>query len=268
MWLGHALYAVGLAAAACTAFYMFRAYFMTFHGPFRGWTIVRGWKEPKHAHGHGHDDHAHHEEEGPLEGPAPVESPPAMTIPLIVLAVATMIARFLGSPFLHFVFADWVHVGEFHAPSFHGLIALIGSAAALGGIAIGVLIYRDARDVDPMQARLGWFLRLLQHRFYVDDLYMGAIVLPVRDKVSAAVYWFNQNVLDGVVNGAAAGTRGSSSVIMWIDRNVIDGAVNGAGTVAEFFGRGLRTLQSGKVQWYAVGLFAGVIALAAFGIIR
>ena len=53
-----------------------------------------------------------------------------------------------------------------------------------------------------------------------------------------------------------------SGVIMWIDRNIIDGVVNGAGTAMETFGKGLRLVQTGKIQWYAVGLFAGVIALA------
>jgi NADH-quinone oxidoreductase subunit L len=161
------------------------------------------------------------------------------------------------------VFADWVHVGELHAPTFHGAIAVIGSVAALLGLFIGSLLYRDAREPDPMEQRLGWFWSLLQHRYYIDDFYMAAVVLPVRDKLSAAVYWFNQNVLDGVVNGAAVVARGFAGVVMWFDRNVIDGAVNGAGTVAETFGKGLRVLQSGKVQWYAVGLFVGVIALAA-----
>ena len=83
----------------------------------------------------------------------------------------------------------------------------------------------------------------------------------MRDTWSAGVYWFNQNVLDGVVNGAAAVARGGSGVVMWFDRNVIDFVVNGAGAAMETFGKGLRTIQSGKVQWYAVGLFAGVIAL-------
>ena len=156
-----------------------------------------------------------------------------------------------------------MHVGEFHAPTFHGLIALIGSAAALLGLFIGWLIYRDSPEPDPMEPRLGGLWTVLEHRYYIDDFYMNAIVLPVRDKLSAAVYWFNQNVLDGIVNGSAVAARSFSGVIMWFDRNVIDGVVNGAGTVAETFGRGLRTLQSGKVQWYAVGLFAGVIALAA-----
>ena len=87
---------------------------------------------------------------------------------------------------------------------------------------------------------------------------------PIRDTWSAGIYWFNQHVLDAVVNAAAGGSKGLSGGIMWIDRTIIDGIVNGAGTAAETFGKGLRTIQTGKVQWYAVGLFAGVIALAVF----
>jgi NADH-quinone oxidoreductase subunit L len=232
------LFVTFLVTAVITAYYTARMVILTFFGSFRG-------------HGEPH------------------EAPPAMTIPLIVLAISTVVAGFLGSPFLNFVFADWVHFGEFHAHAFHGVVAVIGSIAALLGLAIGYLIYRDAAEPDPMRARLGRFWGLLEHRYYIDDFYMNAIVLPVRDSVSAAVYWFDQNVLDAFVNGTAAATRAFSGVIMWFDRTVIDGFVNGTGTVAEMFGKGLRTLQSGKVQWYAVGLFVGVIALAvAASVIR
>jgi NADH-quinone oxidoreductase subunit L len=93
---------------------------------------------------------------------------------------------------------------------------------------------------------------------------MTFIVLPVRDKLSAATYWFNQNVLDGVVNGAALLTRGVSHGIAWIDRNIVDGAVNALGGLAGATGGLLRYLQTGNVQWYAVGLFAGVIVLTAY----
>ena len=71
-------------------------------------------------------------------------------------------------------------------------------------------------------------------------------------------------MIDGVVNGTATLAYAFSGVASWFDRNVIDGAVNGAGTVSAMFGRGLRTIQTGKVQWYAVGLFAGVILLTVF----
>jgi NADH-quinone oxidoreductase subunit L len=76
------------------------------------------------------------------------------------------------------------------------------------------------------------------------------------------VYWVNQNVLDGIVNGMAALARGLSRLVMLFDRKVIDGAVNGVGNTARESGGILRYLQSGNVQRYAVFLFAGVMALA------
>ena len=122
-------------------------------------------------------------------------------------------------------------------------------------------MYREYRGSDPT-LNLGGFSNLLVHKYYLDDIYWNGIVRPVRDTWSAGVYWFNQNVLDGVVNGSAVVALAGSGVVMWIDRNIIDGVVNGAGTAMETFGKGLRLVQTGKVQWYAVGLFAGVIALA------
>ena len=76
------------------------------------------------------------------------------------------------------------------------------------------------------------------------------------------MYWYNQHVLDAIVNGAATLARGRRRAIMWIDRNIIDGFVNGLGETAGSSGGLLKYLQSGNVQWYAVGLFVGVIALA------
>jgi NADH-quinone oxidoreductase subunit L len=102
------------------------------------------------------------------------------------------------------------------------------------------------------------------NRYYIDDFYMAFIVRPIRDRLSVAVYWFNQNVLDGVVNGAAVFTRGLSRGVAWIDRTIVDGAVNGLGSLAGATGGLLRYLQNGNVQWYAVGLFAGVIVLTAY----
>ena len=122
---------------------------------------------------------------------------------------------------------------------------------------------RPARASEPI-TKLGGAYTLLDHKYYLDDIYFGGIVRPIRDTWSAGVYWFNQHVLDAAVNGVASGSKGLSGGVMWIDRNVIDGIVNGAGTAMETFGKGLRTIQSGKVQWYAVGLFGGVIALTLF----
>ena len=116
------------------------------------------------------------------------------------------------------------------------------------------------RERDPVLGIPGY--SVLEHKYYLDDLYMKGIVYPVRDRVSAAVYWFNQNVLDAVVNGAAAAARGLSKLVMIFDRRVIDGAVDGVGNVARESGGILRYLQSGNVQRYAALMFVGVIALA------
>ena len=124
-------------------------------------------------------------------------------------------------------------------------------------------MYKQYRAPDPI-TKLGGAYDLLEHKYYLDDFYWGGIVRPIRDTWSAGIYWFNQHVLDAVVNAAGSGSKMLSGGIMWIDRNIIDAIVNGAGTAMETFGKGLRKIQSGKVQWYAVGLFAGVIALAAF----
>src|SRR3954453_17308992 len=252
------LFVMFLVTAIATAFYTGRMLFLTFYGPFRGYA------EP-------------HESPSIMTAPLVVlpaatlaagflGSPSIMTARLVVLAVATIAAGFLGSPFTHYVFADWVHFGTPEVHSFHGAIAVFGSVAALAGLGLGWLLYGPKRDreTDPLQRGLGPVWGVLQHRYYIDDFYFNDIVRPVRDSVSAGVVWFNQNVLDGVVNGAAVTARGGSGAIMWIDRNIIDGAVNGAGTAMETFGKGLRLVQSGKVQWYAVGLFAGVIALSLF----
>ena len=146
---------------------------------------------------------------------------------------------------------------------FSPAVALISILAVAIGLAFGWRVYRQYKETDPI-TRLGGLYTLLEHKYYLDDIYFDGIVRPVRDTWSAGVYWFNQVVLDGIVNGAGTIARGLAVVVMWFDRNVIDFIVNGAGDAMETFGKGLRTIQSGKVQWYAVGLFAGVIALTLF----
>ncbi|MEA2579435.1 MAG: NADH-quinone oxidoreductase subunit [Actinomycetota bacterium] len=226
MWL----FIIMVVTAALTAFYTMRMVWLTFFGAYEG---------------HGH----------------PEESPASMTGPLVFLAAATVGVGFLGSPLLHAPFFKWVYFGEPEAIHFVPWIALLGTAAALGGIALAYAVYKEKRERDPLEGALGPFWGLFQNRYYIDAFYMRAIIYPVRDRLSAAVYWFNQNIIDGVVNGVAALARGVSVVVYWFDRNVIDGFVNAVGSGAEEGGGLLKYLQSGNVQWYAVGLFVGVIAL-------
>jgi NADH-quinone oxidoreductase subunit L len=230
---GHpVLFAVLLGTALLTAFYMTRAVLLTFLGDYRG-------------HGHPH------------------ESPVSMTGVLVALAAATIGVGFLGAPQLGAVFGQWVFFGEIEKAVFNPGVAALSVGAAVLGIVFGWLLYRRLREParDPM-FRMGPATTLLQNRYYVDAFYQRGIVLPIRDKVSAAVYWTNQNILDGAVNGVAALQKVFARGVMWVDRNVIDGAVNGVAVVAGFTGGILRYVQSGNVQRYAAFLFAGVVILA------
>jgi NADH-quinone oxidoreductase subunit L len=110
--------------------------------------------------------------------------------------------------------------------------------------------------------QVGWLSSLLVNKFYLDEVYMNGIVLPVRDRLAAAVVWFDRNVVDGVVNGTARLTKDLALGTNEFDRTVIDGAVNGVAQAAGFTGGLLRYLQSGNVQRYAAFLFVGVVVLA------
>jgi NADH-quinone oxidoreductase subunit L len=228
---GHpVLFVTFLVTAFLTAFYMTRGVALTFFGDYRG-------------HGHPH------------------EAPVSMTGPLVALAAATVVVGFVGAPQLGAPFAQWVFFEEPHIPEFSPLVAAIAVIVAIAGIAVGWGLYGRRREEDPV-LQLGPVTTTLQNRYYIDRVYMSYIVLPIRDRLSSAVYWFDRNVLDGVVNGAAALARALSLVVAWFDRRVIDGAVNGAAGTAGFTGGILRYVQSGNVQRYAAFLFTGVVILA------
>jgi NADH-quinone oxidoreductase subunit L len=225
------LFAAFLVTALITAFYTARMVMMTFTGEYRGT-----------AHPH--------------------ESPPSMTGPLVVLAGATIFLGLLGAPQFGAVFGKWVFYEAIEAAKFVPWIALAGTVLAVGGLFIGYSMYKTHAEEDPMEARLGSLWTVFQNRYYIDAFYMRAIVYPTRDTLSAGVYWFNQHVLDAIVNGAAVVTKGLSKAIAWFDRTVIDGIINGIGELTGEAGGLLKFIQSGNVQWYAAGLFVGVVALA------
>jgi NADH-quinone oxidoreductase subunit L len=230
--VGFIVYGVGIVTAFLTAFYMSRAVHLTFEGTYRG-------------HGHPH------------------ESPKAMTFPLMFLAALSVVAGLVGFPGWQGGFGGWVAVSEggHVAGAALGLI-VVSVGVAAGGIALGRRLYLPAPAVDPV-TKLGPLHTLLVNKYYLDDFYMKAIVLPIRDTVSGAMYWVNQNVLDGAVNGAAAVARASAGGLYGvIDQKVIDGAVNGAGFTARRSSGLLKYIQSGDVQRYAAVLFAGVAVMA------
>jgi len=184
-----------------------------------------------------------------------------MTGPIVALAFGTVTVGFLGAAFTGGVVFTWVFFEVPESVTFVPWVATLSILAAGLGILAGWSVYRDQPEPDPV-FQLGWLSNLLVNKFYLDEVYMNGIVLPVRDRLAAAVVWFDRNVVDGVVNGTARLTKDLAFGTDEFDRTVVDGAVNGVAQAAGFTGGLLRYLQSGNVQRYAAFLFVGVVVLA------
>jgi NADH-quinone oxidoreductase subunit L len=178
------LFWMSLFTAGLTAFYTFRAVFMTFTGPTR---------VPEEA---GH--HAH-------------ESPPVMAVPLMILAVPSAIAGwwlFSTQWLAHFLSAT----PSFSAPAiaatatphaFHMDLAIQGTLAAAIGIVIAAIGHLGRRSDGPQMERfLGPLQTFFANRCYIDQLYTGLIVRPLEGLALLAAF-FDRTVIDGLVNGFA-----------------------------------------------------------------
>ncbi len=242
------VFAAALITAFLTAFYMSRACVLTFFGRYRRMPIAGGAT----------DDH------GSVKHAEPHESPRSMTWPLIILAVLSVVAGWVGTP-INNLFEDWVHIdGAFHA-HFSPAIAVVSIAIALGGIGLGWVVYSKAEYGfgvrDPLE-RLGPLYRAAERRFYIDDLYLKALVRPVQYGLSRLVYAFDQGVIDRIVKAVGTGTVYVGRATRAVDERGVDGIVNGVARLTDRFGGALRHAQSGNVQRYAAGLVAGLIVLA------
>jgi NADH-quinone oxidoreductase subunit L len=206
------LYAIGLVTAALTAFYMFRLLFITFNGSFRG------TEEQRH--------HVH-------------ESPVAMTLPLIVLAVLSIIGGFVGVPevFLH----GGERLGEFLSPiipvAHHTIshsteLMLMGLTTVIAIVAIVIAWMRYRNYKEEQNSAFG---KLLQNKWYVDELYDSVVVKPINKLGVIANHYF--------------------------ERSGIDYLVNGVGRLVNYGGRQLRWMQSGQVGSYVLLM---VISMVAF----
>ncbi len=248
---------VGLVGALMTAAYMTRCIYLTFFGEYRG-------------HGEPH------------------ESGPRITVPLWILAGLAVVAGFANIPdsgalsfvpegvalrFEHFFEpkGPYFPVENFGHPSFSLGIALVSTVIAAIGIGASYLWYWRGVGLHGITernalARAGY--RFLENKYYFDHLYTGVIAGGAKGPVARAAYWINQNVIDGVVNGAGrAATVVGRFVYQRIDQQVVDGTVNSSAEVANATGQVFRQLTSGKVQQYgallfgAAALFAGAIIL-------
>ena len=212
-------YCIGVAGAMMTAFYMFRLYAMTFLGEFRG--------TPDQQH------HLH-------------ESPKAMTIPLVILAILAVVGGLIGIPeifvhgghkleaFLAPVFAQSNAITERHEMlhSTEYMLMIISVAAAL--VALLYAWNKFSRYKKSMEAEKG-LGKVLENKWYVDEIYDAVIVRPV----SSLAAYFN-NVFE---------------------RKGIDGFVNGIGRAVNYSSRQVRLLQSGQVGTYVLLMVIGILVL-------
>jgi NADH-quinone oxidoreductase subunit L len=243
---------IGIVGAFMTAAYMTRTIWYTFFGEYRG-------------HGHPH------------------ESGPRIVIPLWILAAGGATAGLVNLPsalapdsgalrFEHFFEpkGNYFPKVNFSHPEFSLAIAVGSTIIGLAGITLAYLWY--FRGLGPhgiternRAARAGY--TVLLNKYYFDHLYTDIIVADVKGPIARGVYWFNQVVIDGVVNGAGRfATVLGRFTYERIDQQVVDGAINGSAAAAEGGGQIFRQLTSGKVQQYGALLF-GAAALLAGAII-
>jgi NADH-quinone oxidoreductase subunit L len=226
------MYWVGVFTAGMTAFYVFRAFFLAFTGEYRGRPAEHsahggGHSEPD-AHSPGADDHGH--------PGTPHESPPVMWIPLVILAILSIVGGFL------FNIPRWLEpmfkpVEE--APGTEWTVYM-SVAAGVFGIGLAYLFYVVSPGLPEALARTFKApYRWIYNKYFVDEFYDSAIVEPVVD---------------------------GSRTLLWrtVDARLIDGAVNGIGMDARGIGRVLRRMQSGSIRSYAAWVVLGSLLAIAF----
>jgi NADH-quinone oxidoreductase subunit L len=242
-----------------TAFYSFRLVFMTFHGAERFAAASADHGHDNHAHdnhaddAHGHDEHGHH---GPF---TPHESPWVVTLPLILLAVPSLIIGWLtiGPVLFGNYFGDAIRVNEVHdvlgemgkefgGPGAFTLQALTHPVVylALAGVAAAWFLYIKRPDLPPKIAtQFSALYRLLAHKFYFDEAYQALF---------------------------GAGSRGMGTALWRVgDVALIDGVmVNGSARVVGWLAGVLRRAQSGYLYHYAFAMVIGLSVLLAWFVLR
>jgi NADH-quinone oxidoreductase subunit L len=239
-------WAVGVITAFLTSFYMFRLLYMTFFGDYRG--------GEKDAHGHAshaHDAHKHdaHGDGGHGHG-EPHESPMVMLVPLMILAVLSLVGGLvgIGDRFEHFlapVFESGLIAGSSEA--LEGArhvteLVLMGISvlAAFSGWFLAYFLYNQRPELPQKIANgLNGLYETVVHKYYVDEIYAAVFVKPL---------------IEG------------STRILWqgVDRKIIDAAVNEAGHDTKHISDEVRQMQSGNIRSYAGWIAAGSAAVIGF----
>ena len=235
------LWVVGFLTAGMTAFYMFRLYFLTFEGDFRGNDEAMQAQLMAAAGKSVDEEHAHHA--GSLH-----ESPWPMTLPLVVLAVPSVLIGLLGTPW-NSRFAGLLDPEEALEMAEHfswgEFLPLAGASVAISviGISVAVLAYALRRiDLGVLvAARFQAVNAFLANKWYLDD---------INDKLFVR------------------SSRKIAREVLEVDAKVVDGVVNLTGLLTLGSGEGLKYFETGRAQFYALIVFGGVIGLVVlFGVL-
>jgi NADH-quinone oxidoreductase subunit L len=253
------LWFIGVVGAFMTAFYMFRLIYMTFYG------TSRVDHEVLH--------HVH-------------ESPPIMTVPLIILALLSVVGglilgvppehgwihRFLGAVVGHGVIhtasgvAEAASMVEAHGGggAYHALDVLLMIISVMVGVlgwGLAWFMYTKRTDIpDRLAEKYMGVYEILLNKYWVDELYEFVFVRGA--KALANVFWgFDERVVDGAVNGASHLIIQSSEESGRFDLQTIDGSVNGLSVVIQFGARAFRLLQTGFVQNYVLAMVLGLFVI-------
>jgi len=220
---GHVfVWLLGLAAAGCTAFYIFRAYFVAFTGESR--VDPEKWSQ---LH----------------------EMPAVMTVPLVILAVLSVIGGWVGMP------GEWLWgdaIGHYlapalAAPSVHQghptatvmFLMVVTTSVALGGIASAWLLYVRLPDLPGRIATVAQGIyNVLWNKYWIDQVYETLFLGPYRTASRFLWQGVDSAVIDGIVNGVGRGV--SASALSW------------------------RRLQTGNVQNYALGMVVGAVGILSY----
>ncbi len=220
------LWLIGVVTAGLTAFYMFRLLFLTFFGKSRVEESV--------------EHHIH-------------ESPKVMTIPLMILAVLSVIGGYVGIPkslgggngFEHFLSPVFGEKGEIaiHSPLTEYLVMAVSVAVALLGIFFAYRFYIKTPELPKRLAeRFSFPYKVLLNKYYVDELYFKIIVNPLLKFATFLWQFFDIKIIDEMANGLAG-------LVYW------------------FAGVG-RKIQTGYVRNYALGMVLGALLILAYFILR
>jgi NADH-quinone oxidoreductase subunit L len=204
----------------------------------------------------------------------PHESPRSITVPLVVLAFFSVVAGFANaSAFGIDQFAKYVEptfaFPPVVTPDFDFTLAAVSFFLVVISLGIAAVFWLDRKELQSLKGLTGRSSAakaghtFLVNKYYLDDFYEGTIVAGIKGPIARAAYWVNQNVIDGVVNtaGKSASALGRLTY-RFVDQDVVDGAVNGIANETGNAGGLLTYVQSGRVQRYALILFASVGLLA------